>query len=143
MRYKENIIVALYVVFVVLTTASSALAEVSVIVNNGVSVSSISVADLQNISLGKKTEWGDGRAIVFVVQESGAAHDAFLSRYVEKSSQQFQTFWKKQLFSGNGKAPDTLSSDAAVLEYVSKTNGAIGYVDSSAVNGGVKVLKVE
>jgi hypothetical protein len=47
----------------------------------------------------------------------------------------------KKQFSGEAKAPESLSSDDDVIKKVASTSGAIGYVKSSSVHGPVKVLQ--
>jgi hypothetical protein len=47
------------------------------------------------------------------------------------------------VFTGKGSLPKTLSSDAEMVKYVSKTKGAIGYVSAASSTDGVKVLEVK
>jgi TonB family protein len=46
------------------------------------------------------------------------------------------------VLTGKGFVPKQFSSDAEVLAYVTRTQGAIGYVSNSAITEGVKVLVV-
>lgn len=117
--------------------------DFAVIINKDNSQVSLSKADVKNIFLGKKTSWADGSAISPVVQDGGDAHSAFLKNIVNKSSSQFNIFWKKALFTGTGTPPKSVSGDAAVIDYIKNNPGAIGYVSSSSVNDGVKTLAVE
>jgi len=43
---------------------------------------------------------------------------------------------------GNGTAPENVSDEDAMLAKVSSTPGSIGFISSSKVTGGVKVLLV-
>ena len=49
---------------------------------------------------------------------------------------------KVLLFSGQAVMPKTLNSDAAVIEYVAHTPGAIAYIGKSVPHEGVKILVV-
>ena len=44
------------------------------------------------------------------------------------------------MFSGKGKPPKELGSDADVINFVSSNPGAIGYIDAGSVNESVKVV---
>ena len=117
------------------------MAEPVVIVNNGVSSASLDNDTIKNIYLGKKSKWDDAQKIVAVALEEGTTHQAFLKTYVKKSPSQFSTYWKQMIFSGKGIPPKAFGSDAEIVEYVSSTAGAIGYIDSETSSSGVKVIK--
>jgi len=51
-------------------------------------------------------------------------------------------YWQQQVFSGRGHPPPVLPSDAAVIEYVARTPGAIGYVSSGIRLTTVKPLRL-
>ena len=67
---------------------------------------------------------------------------SFLKKYVGKSSSEFKNFWNKILFTGAGVPPTPFNSEADMVEYVKKTKGAIGYIDSSTPHSGVKTVKI-
>jgi len=50
--------------------------------------------------------------------------------------------WRSLVFSGQAVMPKNLDTDAAVVEYVAHTPGAIGYVAKDSGHDGVKVLAV-
>jgi hypothetical protein len=77
-----------------------------------------------------------------VLQKQGIVNSGFLDLYVGKSDAAFRASWRSILFSGHGAMPRTLESDAAVVEYVAHTAGAIGYVGKTAPHEGVKTLVV-
>jgi ABC-type phosphate transport system substrate-binding protein len=68
--------------------------------------------------------------------------DEFLSLYIGKTDSGFRAGWRSILFSGQGAMPKTLDSEAAVVEYVARTPGAIGYIGRAAPHEGVKILIV-
>lgn len=112
------------------------------IVNPSVTATALSTEEVKSILLGNKTKWDNGN-LTLVVQTSGALHDAVIQTYAQRSSEQFDRFWKKQVFTGKGSAPATGKTDAEVVALVASTAGAIGYVAPSAVTDKVKALPVQ
>ena len=119
-----------------------AFSEPIVVVNNGVSVSSLDAGSLQKIYLGKKAKWDNGDVIAPVALKDGAVHDAFLKTFVKKSSSQFSSYWKKMIFTGQGVPPTSVSSEKDVVSFVSSTPGGIGYIDSQTPHDDVKAVPV-
>jgi ABC-type phosphate transport system substrate-binding protein len=118
-------------------------AEYAVVANAGVPGHSVSRDDLKAIFLGDKTTWGNGAPIKIVVLEDGAAHKAFLQEVLGKTPAQFDSYWKKLVFTGKAGAPRSFADPAALAEYVAKEPGAIGYVSAGGATGSAKVMKVE
>jgi len=54
----------------------------------------------------------------------------------------FRASWRSLVFSGQATMPKSLDSEAAVVEFVAHTPGAIGYVNKTTAHEGVKVLVV-
>lgn len=103
----------------------------------------LSKEDVKNILLGNKTKWDSGGVIKLAVLTEGAVHDAVVQVFTARSADQFDKYWKKQVFTGKGIAPDAFKTDADMLAFVAKTPGAFGYVSSSAKTEGVKILSVQ
>ncbi len=116
--------------------------DVVVIANKSVSDTSLSQKSVSDIYLGKKSTWSDGSKINFVMLK-GSAQDTFLEKYVRKSASQFNTFWKKQVFTGKGSPPKAFDSDSAMISFVAQTPGAIGYVSAGANVANVKTITIE
>jgi ABC-type phosphate transport system substrate-binding protein len=121
--------------------ATRSQAQVVVIANPGVKAASVSKGDLRDVFNGASSTLAGSR-VAPVLLKAGPAKDAFLSQYIGKSDAAFMAGWRNQVFSGQGSMPKTVDSDAAMVEYVVHTPGAIGYVSSSAPHEGVKVLEV-
>ena len=58
------------------------------------------------------------------------------------SEDDLQSYYQTLLFTGRGSMPKVLGSDAEVVAYVARTQGAIGYVSSAASAEGVKTLAI-
>ena len=113
--------------------------DVVVITNKSVSETTLTKDELINIYLGKKSSWNNGKRIWFAVLK-GNTHAAFLKDYIGKSESQFNTFWKKQVFTGKGKPPKQFDSDRAMVEFVAQTTGAVGYVSAGTDVSKVKAI---
>lgn len=135
---------ALFFLLAVFIVASSANAqEVLLIANPDVPVDSLTAGDVKLIFLGNKTDWGNGNKITFFTAKEDAAQDAFLGAYVGKTSSQYNTYWKKQVFTGKGKTPQSAGSDQDMVGMVTSTGGAIGYISAGADPGSAKIISVK
>ncbi|HEV2647259.1 MAG TPA: hypothetical protein VGU46_12915 [Acidobacteriaceae bacterium] len=117
-------------------------AQVAVIANPGVKASEVSSADLRDVFTGGSSSFKDGSHVTPVLLKAGPVNDEFLTRYVGKSDAAFRVGWRSLLFSGQGVMPRSFDSEAALIEYVAHTPGAVGYVSKSSPHEGVKVLSV-
>ena len=115
-----------------------------VIANNSVKASDISKSDLRDVFTGASTSLSDGSHIVPALLKSGPAHEAFLSAYVGKSDAALAATWRSLVFSGQRPSiPKSFDSDAAMVVYVAKTPGAIGYIAKTSPHEGVKTLSIK
>ena len=117
-------------------------ADIAIIANNSVGDASLSKDAIKDIYTGKQAKWSDGSKIYMSAQKKNDTHKAFTKGFVGKSPSQFRMFWKKQVFTGKGKAPKAFKSDAGIIKYVAETDGAIGYVSSGVAVDGVKTITV-
>ena len=138
MKQSQLILVAT-VVGICATVAASA-AEIKVIANASVGVSSVSADDLRGVFLATKTSLSDGSHVQPVLEKDGPVHEAFVKEYLGKTDAALQTYYRSLVFTGKASMPKTLGADAEVVAYVAKTKGAIGYVGAGASTEGVKVL---
>jgi ABC-type phosphate transport system substrate-binding protein len=116
--------------------------DVAFIVNPQGADAAISADDVKSVLLGNKTKWDGGGLIKLAVLTAGPAHDSVMKTYAQRSADQFDKYWKKQVFTGKGVMPVQAADDATIIDYVAKTPGAFGYVSASAVTGGVKVIPI-
>jgi ABC-type phosphate transport system substrate-binding protein len=117
-------------------------AQVVVIANHNVKATDVSKSDLREVFTGASASLADGSHVVPVLQKSGPAHEAFLSDFVSKSDSALTATWRTLVFSGQASMPKSVDSDAAMVDYVARTPGAIGYIGKSSPHEGVKVLAV-
>ena len=121
--------------------AQAVSAGVAVIGNPDLSVSSITAAQASDIFLGKMSKLPDGTSITVVEHKDGdPVKEEFYDKVVGKTSSQLKAYWAKLVFTGEGVPPKEYAGDQAVLQRVSSTPGAIGYVSDKSVDKSVKVL---
>src|SRR5690606_33756651 len=116
-------------------------AEVVVVMSSRSDVSSLTVAQVSQIFLAKSSSLPGGGSATPIDQEEGSAvRDAFYSKVARKDAAQMKAYWSQLLFTGRAQRPKRVSGDAAVKQAVAADPGAIGYIDSGAVDGSVKVV---
>ena|SRR3990167_6800118 len=111
-----------------------------IVVIGHASVRKIDLITVQRIFTGKTIEV-DG---VRVRPANGApnlvARQRFLSQYLQTDEDQYVAYWTVRRYVGKGTPPHEVKQTAEMLEFVSKTPGAIGYVDEADVLPGMNVL---
>lgn len=117
-----------------LGVAFTASAGVVVIGNNA--AGDMSAADAKKAFLGK----GDSSLVVYELDEGNSTRSEFHSTVTGKSDAQLKAFWSKQVFTGKGNPPATVSSATAMKAAVASNPSAIGYIDEADVDGTVKVI---
>ena len=114
--------------------------EIAVIVAQDAPAAAIETVALRNIYL--KKLFVDGRGQEFIPLNLPPDHPlrvAFSQALFNKSAQSMQDYWNQRYFQGIAP-PYVLSSQTAVLQFVAKTPGAIGYVATCRLTPHVKAL---
>jgi ABC-type phosphate transport system substrate-binding protein len=115
--------------------------EVLIITHPDTPISSLKKKDVKDIFTGKKTRWG-GEKIVIATLRDSEVHGEFLRLFVKKTPPQFKNFWRRKVFTGEGKIPKSFKSEAQLAAYVAATKGAIGYI-SAPTNKPVKIISID
>lgn len=135
------------IAIVVLLVSVSALAQAPayrVIVSPSNAVSTLTRDQLSDAFLKKITRWPNGETIRPVdLHGSSPAREKFAQDVLRRSLGAVRSYWQQLIFSGRNIPPAELDSDAAVIAYVLKHPGAIGYVSGEANVDGVKVIIVK
>jgi len=114
--------------------------DVVLVANRGVQISEITDADLRAIFMGTRTRFTDGSHAVPVTLKGGPVHEVFLRNHLGEGPEEFRAQWRKVVFTGQGAMPRAFDSEAALIEYVSATRGAVGYVSRISSQDMVKSL---
>jgi hypothetical protein len=122
--------------------AVRAQAQVIVIANSGLKADSVSKAELREVYMGSSSSVKQAGHVVPVLLKEGPTHSQFLTEYVGQSPIGLIICWRGLVLSGHATMPKTFDSEAAMVEYVARTPGAIGYISTGTPHDSVKVLTV-
>ena len=115
-------------------------ADFIVIANASVPATKLTPDELSAIYLLRTSNWQDGTRIVPVNREAGSnARAVFSLRVLGQPQAALDAHWNRMNFKGI-TPPLIQDSDKAVLAFVQKVSGAIGYVSASTELKNVKVL---
>ena len=144
---RDTLMTALLAAAVMFMSGVAQASEIT-IVKSDHTVEEISKKDLKKILEGKSKTWDDGSPIILVTLKDGCcgkdgkAHEAFLKKYARKSAKQFTNYWRKMVFSGQGKMPQAFDSDDELAAFVAANPGSIGYIAKTPPDG-TKELKIK
>jgi ABC-type phosphate transport system substrate-binding protein len=132
----KNVLIA--VIFTLLMAAST-YSQIAVIANKNVDLvlnTNTQVSDIFTLEVQMSK---NNVPIVAYNLKSGDAQDKFYAA-LNKTPTELKKIWMKAQLSGQGKAPESLESESAMIAQVASTPGAVGYVSESKVTADVKVL---
>jgi ABC-type phosphate transport system substrate-binding protein len=118
-----------------LPALSTAADDFVVIAHPTVAGANVHRADLAAVFLRKATRWGSGGVAVPVDQSgTSAVRNTFCESVLGMPVATAVQYWQKQMFAANPLRPPAVKgSDAEVIAFVAKTEGAVGYVSKAAV----------
>jgi ABC-type phosphate transport system substrate-binding protein len=118
----------------------SANADIVVIVNPKNPAASLTADQVSGLYLGNASTFPDGGSAALADQpEAAGIRGDFYQKATGRSASQVKATWARITFTGKGTPPKELKTDADVKAFVAADPKAIGYIDSSAVDGSVKV----
>ena len=120
---------------------SAAAEELLIIANPSIAPAApLSLRQVAAIYLLRTTFWRDGTHIVPVNREATSEIRArFVSAVLREDNETLGAYWNEMHFQGK-EPPVVQESDAAMLAFVRKVPGAIGYVSASTPAVGVSIL---
>ncbi len=114
-------------------------ADVAVIVHPSNSVS-INEDEIRSLFLGKHRSFNTGQdAQVITLGSDQAGRSRFIELALGKNDSQLKAYWAQLLFTGKGVPPKEVTS-TEMLKLIANTPNAIGYIDSTQVDGSVKIV---
>jgi hypothetical protein len=119
-------------------------APYEVIVNPANPTTSVERQFLADAFLKKTTEWPSGGLVQPVdLPPSSPLRRRFSEEVLHRTVSEVKIFWQQRIFSGRGVPPPELDNDDAIVAYVLKYGGAVGYVSGRASVGAAKVVSVQ
>jgi hypothetical protein len=78
-------------------------------------------------------------AIATVFDVDGEGKNLFYSKVLKKTPEQMSKYWTRMMFTGKAQPPRTVKSEELKAALLQKS-GSIGYMDSSKLDGSLKVI---
>lgn len=115
--------------------------EFVVIVNHQNPTTEVTLELAAEAFLKKTTRWSNGETIRPVdLPPDSAVRRRFSRSVLKRSVAAVRSYWQQRIFTGRDVPPPELDSDEAVVSYVLKHPGAVGYVAANTKLGATKVL---
>lgn len=117
-------------------------AQVIVIANPGLKADSVTKTELRDVFTGAASSVKGGGHVVPALLKQGTTHGDFSTTYLNKSPVALLICWRGLVMTSQAAMPKILDSEDAMVEYVARTSGAIGYIGKGTAHDNVKVLEV-
>ncbi|MBS3666838.1 MULTISPECIES: phosphate ABC transporter substrate-binding protein [Halomonadaceae] len=119
-------------------------AEVLVVVSAEAPVTRLTLSDLRDVYLGRRTLIVNGVEVVPLdLTEGTAARSEFYTHYTGQTPAQIKAHWARQIFTGRGQPPQALTNSLAVVERLVSDAKSLGYIDSSFLDERLRVVTIE
>ena len=140
LSFRTTLLVLTVLLLIVIGGTASAEDEIAVIVASNASNLNLNPSILRDIYLKKIfLNDSDQEFIPINLPPGHALRRAFALTLFNKSTQELQNYWNQRYFHGI-TPPFVLGSPQAVVQFVAKTPGAIGYVTPCDLNPSVKLV---
>jgi ABC-type phosphate transport system substrate-binding protein len=115
-----------------------------VIINPANTITRAERSFVADVFLKKVSRWPGGVVARPVDQAASSdLREKFSQQVLGRSVGAIKSYWQQLIFSGRDTPPAEVDNDAAVIAFILKHPGGIGYVSGAADLSGVKVLAVE
>jgi ABC-type phosphate transport system substrate-binding protein len=125
--------------------SSQAAPDIAVVVHPDVAVDNLSVAELRRILLGDREFWTSGVRVTLLIRAPIARErDAAVKDICDMTEAQFRQHWIGKVFRAEtATGPKIVYSGEMAVDQVSRTPGAITFVEATLARKGTKVLKID
>jgi len=126
-------------------TRGQAAGDIAVVVNPGVPVDNLTFAELRRIILGDREFWSPGMRVALLIRAPVARErDAAVKQVCQMTEAQFRQHWIGKVFRADtATGPKIVYSNDMALDQVSRTSGAIAFVEAPVAAKGLKILKID
>ncbi len=115
-----------------------------VIANSGLPNTTITRNEARLFFSMKLGIWPNGAPVqVYVLPDDHPLHREFCTQVLGLYPYQLRRVWDRQVFSGTGQSPVTISSEAELIERTAASPGAVSYAAKPPENPRVRVLTVK
>lgn len=119
--------------------------DIAVVVHPDVPVDNLSFAELRRVLLGDREFWSSGVRVTLLIRAPVARErDVAVKAICEMSEAQFRQHWIAKVFRNETPSgPKIVYSSEMAIDQVTRTPGAITFVESAKVTKAMKVLKID
>jgi phosphate transport system substrate-binding protein len=142
---RRLVLGALVIVCATAGAGSQAPADIAVVVNPSVAVDNLSIAELRRILLGDREFWSAGARVTLLIRAPIARErDAVVRDVCQMTEAQFRQHWIGKVFRADTPSgPKIVYSNEMAIDQVSRTPGAITFIQAPVTNKAVKVLRID
>lgn len=123
-----------------LLLVGSAWAGERVVLIGHASMRKLDLVTVQRIYTGKVVEIDGNPVIPVNAPPNQVNRQHFFNDYLQQDEEKFVAYWTVRRYVGKGTPPREIGDTSALIAYIQKTPGAIGYVDDSEVTPTMNVL---
>jgi ABC-type phosphate transport system substrate-binding protein len=119
--------------------------DIAVVVHPDVPVDNLSFAELRRVLLGDREFWSSGVRVTLLIRAPVARErDVAVKSICEMNEAQFRQHWIAKVFRNETPSgPKIVYSSEMAIDQVTRTPGAITFVEASRVTKAMKVLKID
>ena len=100
----------------------------------------IDATTVMRLYTGRAIEAGSVTVTVANLAVGHPLRQRFLSAYLQTDEERYRAYWTVRRHVGKGAPPRELGSVAEMVDFVTRTPGAVGYVDAAAASAGMNVI---
>ncbi len=116
-------------------------ADLFIIANKELPIEKLEKSEISAIYLLKKKHWENGEDIMPInLPATAEARTHFSAQVFDSTPEKLGSYWDKMLFKGE-TPPVTQNSEQAVVMFVERIKGAIGYVETKPQSSQIKILQ--
>lgn len=134
---NKNLLILAAILFLMIPLTTRA--QVAVIANKSIKAKSIDNNTLTNLYTLQSKEIGSQKVKLYFLTGESETGKKFLSS-INMSLPELNKIWLRAKLTGQGNAPEFVSSESALREKVALTPDAIGFIEHKNASGDVKVL---
>jgi ABC-type phosphate transport system substrate-binding protein len=112
-----------------------------IVVNSKNPIQQMTRSEVIDLFMGKYVAFPDGKkAIAVDLNSEQTRKKEFYNKLVGRSLASVNAYWSRLRFTGRVRPPIKQASVESIAKYIAATEGAIGYIPESMLNGNLKVV---